>query len=216
VIAAVSKEAREAVFTKYVICFETYHQNRNYAIFIAPGFDTVYCKNKLPNMTRMKNVGLLPINIMVRKGTFGREWNLKPWTRSTKSLIINLDDAIASDRDIQGQTLWVKLKNMFPKLEELGIALFPKIRKHHRLNDLVEVELNEVNLQQQSMIAQFNDSRQIQLTEGKHLGLEIKFLQLSPLASSAPDKPLLVPDRPRRFSRHQFSPRLKPRRRIGK
>lgn len=214
-LLSVSKEARNIASNRYAICFEMYHRDKNYEIFVNCAIDTVYCKNQLPNMIRMNEIRSYPINFIIPEGEVSREWNLKTWTLGIKNLVVNLDEAVAAPyvftpphvfvppntgpppNKKRRQSLWTKLKKICPELEELCIVLRPNPKKHHSLEDLVEVpDFSNVSEVQQSMITQVRRAHQNQLAKGNFLGLTIKFLQLSSSASLAEDRPLLVPDHP--------------------
>lgn len=196
VLLSTSKEARGVCLEKYTVCFDAYHRNETYAIFTAFGLDTLYCKNKLPDNVYMKRVRFHPVNTILPKGVSGRELNLRSWTRSVRSLMVNLDDAAAGVSHTRRQGLWEKLALTCPELEELNIVFShnAKVRKHHSLKDLVEADLSIATGPQLALIVQFRLAHQAQLAEGKFLGLKVNFVQLSPLASRALDKLLQGPD----------------------
>jgi len=159
-ILAVCRDSRAIAEKRYVICFIAHHRNGNYAIFVNAALDTVYFKNDLPNMVSTSHINMFPITVMtsqkeINANKTGREWNFRLWTLGLKYIIIDIDDVTAQFLDgHRKQKIWTKLKKMFPNLDTLGLVFWPKILKHHTLEDLVSVDTNNATNSQTSMIRQ--------------------------------------------------------------
>ncbi len=153
-------------------------------------------------MVPMSYIKMFPISVMTSKEEVnankpGREWNIRLWTLELKHIIVDIDDAAAQcSGGHRKQQMWTKLKKMFPKLDTLGLVFWPKVRKHHTLEDLIPVDTNNATYAQISMIRQVTTAHNILLASGQFLGLKIDYLQLRKNASRKKEKRLKKKQRP--------------------
>ncbi|KUJ21964.1 uncharacterized protein LY89DRAFT_768223 [Mollisia scopiformis] len=136
-ILAVNHESREVGLKNFTLCFDRYLRSGVYAIFVNIEIDTLYRKQMVPNLTRMRDAGAIPLpSTMGVDGPVGPNWNVRYWTKSLRRLCISIHEAFAvpktpgrmpGGRGRQQQGIWPKLKAMCPDLEELIVAV-PRIR----------------------------------------------------------------------------------------
>ncbi|KAE8444905.1 hypothetical protein EG329_014153 [Mollisiaceae sp. DMI_Dod_QoI] len=169
---AVNAEARETGLRYYTLCFNMLRRNQFYAFYVNMKVDTVYWKQMLPNLTRMRETPPYPVPLTMGAGAPpGPGWNVRYWSRSLKRLCINIEEVAAAPRrggsHPRLQDIWQKLRNQCPDLEELIIVIPRNGQNLVGLQDLIGLPGGSVNLQYMAMMARIKaEFGEVRDTEG--------------------------------------------------
>ncbi|CAL3966400.1 unnamed protein product [Diplocarpon coronariae] len=157
--------SRAALKDTYILCFCTLSRNQQYGVFVNFEMDDVY-RRGVPNMVAMYNFPAdfpsLPCRDPFTTAPItpaGSSWNVSPWFKHLKTLTIGIHEAsmvyVYSSPGHRprnsGQTIWVKIKAMFPSLETLNVVLNSgDLAKDDTLDQLVpSTTLYETGLSEQ-------------------------------------------------------------------
>lgn len=121
-IATVCRDSRKVAMKNYHVIITPYLREEAYAVFINFETDTLYYKSGVPKMIRRQEIGKELLyeeegHNSLFKPKSGLEWSFKPILHSSRSIVMNLDDACAArTRRYHGprrspQPIWAEIEN---------------------------------------------------------------------------------------------------------